>query len=126
MKHFYFLFTFFISITQLVAMREFDELAYQITDSIRENRQMTPKFIEDWYDNGDIHHIQSVCNAFSLPKDSIKKSNEIRELEDLLIEHKEPAEQDRFHKLMEYFSPNKRESITLLLMNYMIGIPSSD
>ena len=126
MKRIYLLFTFVISITQLVAMSEFDELAHQITDNIRADRPLTPEFIESWYDHGDRPHIQSVCDAFHLSDDSEQRSQEVRDLEDLLVEHKGSAEQSRFHKLMGQLSPKKREPITLLLMNYMIGIPSTD
>lgn len=126
MKHLSLLFTLLISVTQLSAMSEFDELAHRITDNIRTDRPVTPEFLESWYDHGDRPHIQSVCDAFKLPDDSEQRLREVRELEDLLVEHKGSVEQTRFHKLMEQLSPKKREPITLLLMNYMIGIPSAD
>lgn len=123
MKHVSLLFTLLISVTQLSAMSEFDELAHRITDNIRANRPVTPEFIESWYDHGDQAHIRSVCDAFPLPTDPATRAQEVLGLEDLLVEHKELTEKTRFHELMGRLSPNKRQSITLLLTNYMIGIP---
>lgn len=117
------MFTTSILFTAILGMSEFDELAHQITDDIQANRPVTPEFIESWYDHGDQAHINSVCKAFHLPADSVERLKQVRELEDLLVEYKETTYIDRFHQLMEKLSPNKREPITLLLANYMIGIP---
>lgn len=123
MRYLTLLFTAAIIFSPLWGMSEFDELAHQITDDIRANRPVTPEFIESWYDHGDQAHIRSVCDAFPLPADPAARAQEVLGLEDLLVEHKELNEKTRFHELMGRLSPNKRQSITLLLTNYMIGIP---
>jgi hypothetical protein len=110
-------------LSQTWGISEFDELAHQIIDDIRANRPLTATFVESWYDHGDPGHIQSVCDAFNLPQDIEHRRQEVQEIENLLVEHKEPKDQARFHQLMRLISPEKQEPITLLLMNYMIGIP---
>lgn len=107
----------------VLGIYEFDELAHKIIDDVNLGRDITHTFVEDWYDNGNKNDIQAVLEAFRLPKAEAARKGYLSELSQMIDEGMTAGSKAKLHELVQKISPEKRDPITLLLFNYMYGLP---
>ena len=119
------LFTGVISIYQLSALSEVDELGGIISDSFKIGRAVSVEQLRGWVSCCPPQFLDEVYSKFGISRDLLDENLDVSPFSDFIEESlSKPEAKLQYKQTISQLTPNEKTKIIPLLFSYMIGLIS--